>query len=275
MGLVTANRPGVPRYTASPIKRPSNKVALVIPVINENGRLLRQLERLQEADFPIDVVIADGGSDDGSTSPDQLEALNVTSLLRIESSGGGVSAQLRMAFHHCLEEGYSSVITMDGNDKDDVNGIPEIQRALQLGYDYVQGSRYIEGGQAVNTPVMRDLAIRYVHAPVLSRGARFPYTDTTNGFRGFSRALLEDSEVAVFRNLFDSYSLLAYLPVRAARLGFKVVEVPVTRSYPVGENPPTKISGVFSLFNLLLIMLKAALGRYDPAPRTEARESDS
>ena len=40
--------------------------ALVIPVINEGERIRGQLQRIQAAKLPVDVVIADGGSTDGS-----------------------------------------------------------------------------------------------------------------------------------------------------------------------------------------------------------------
>jgi len=169
-----------------------------------------------------------------------------------------------MAMHHCLNLSYRAVITMDGNGKDGVDGISIIAAALRDGYDFVQGSRFVPGGHAINTPRDRYLAIRLIHAPLTSLAARRWYTDTTNGFRGHSLRLLEDPQVAPLRNEFDTYELLAYLPIRAARLGYRITEVPVTRAYPRDEATPTKIHGSSAYARMFRILTNATIGGYNP-----------
>jgi dolichol-phosphate mannosyltransferase len=232
-------------------------------VINEGDRILGQLGRLRDHGIGLDVVVADGGSTDGSTDPDRLRDLGVRALL-VKRDAGKLSAQLRMGFAFALTEGYDGVITVDGNGKDDVAAVPRFVSALDEGADFVQGSRYVPGGQAINTPRERHLAIKLFHAPVTSLAARHRFTDTTNGFRGHSRALLMDPRVAPMRDVFDTYELLAYLPIRAARLGHTCAEVPVTRAYPDAGDIPTKIHGRSAQLDLVKILGRAALGRYDP-----------
>ena len=65
---------------------------------------------------------------------------------------------MRMAFAWALREGYEGVIVIDGNGKDDIRRDPAIRRELDDGYDHVQGSRFIPGGRAENTPFSRLLA---------------------------------------------------------------------------------------------------------------------
>ena len=60
------------------------------------------------------------------------------------------------------------------------------------------------------------------------------------------------------------YELLAYLSIRASRLGLKACEVPVTRAYPASGRTPTKISGFKGNSNLLKVLFAAAMGKYDP-----------
>lgn len=259
-------QPGVPAYTMTGLRDPQWPFALVIPVINENGRLTAQLGRIREAAHEVDIIIADGGSTDGSTEPDALLELGVTTLLT-KTGPGRLSAQLRMAIHHCLTHHYEAIITMDGNGKDGVDGIGRIASALHDGYDFVQGSRFVRGGRAISTPRDRLLAIRLVHAPITSLAARHCFTDTTNGFRGHSRRLLEDPLVAPLRDTFQTYELLAYLPIRASRLGYRVTEVPVTRAYPKDEATPTKISGPFAHLGLLQTLILASAGLYGPSSR--------
>jgi dolichol-phosphate mannosyltransferase len=240
------------------------KHALVIPVINEGERIMAQLRRIREAAPQVDVLIADGGSTDGSLEPEFLRQVGVRALL-VKRGPGKVGAQLRMAYAWALDQGYDGIITMDGNGKDGVEAIDLFVGKLEQGYDYVQGSRYINGGRAINTPLDRKLAGRLLHAPILSLAGRRWYTDTTNGFRAYSRPYLLDARVNPFRAIFDRYQILFYLTVRAGQLGYRVGHVPVVRSYPANEPPPSKIGGFRGKLEHLREVLDVALGRFNPS----------
>jgi len=254
---------GVQKYKGRIYRAKTNNTALLIPIINEGKRILQQLEDLSLMELNVDIVIADGGSNDFTQENIEKMKLNIHSFL-IKGESGGLSTQLRMGFHYCLSQNYDSVITMDGNNKDDPKGIAEILEALETGFDFVQGSRFKSGGKAINTPIHRYIAIRFIHAPLTSWASRYWYTDTTNGFRGHSARLLRDSQIQIFRGIFKYYELLAYLPIRSSQVGFKVKEVPVIRTYPHGVKTPTKIHGIVPQLQILLILLKAVIGRFNP-----------
>lgn len=74
----------------------------------------------------------------------------------------------------------------------------------------------MEGGRAVNTPPVRNLAVRLIHAPVISLTAGQRFTDTTNAYRAYSARYLADESCAL-RDVFMTYELLAYLSVRATQ----------------------------------------------------------
>lgn len=243
----------------------SRDYCLCIPVINEGERIKRQLLRLKTLAVSevVDICIADGGSCDGALDHDFLKECRVRSLL-IKTGPGKLSAQLRMAYAFALKEGYNGIVTMDGNNKDDGAAVFDFAHMLSQGYDLIQGSRYIKGGKAVNTPLSRVLAVKMIHIPVISMLAGFRYTDTTNGFRGYSSSFLLDERVQPFREIFDTYELLAYLSVKGPRLGYRVTEIPVTRAYPRGETTPTKISSIRGNFDLLKILWLLMLNHYDP-----------
>ncbi|HWE22379.1 MAG TPA: glycosyltransferase family 2 protein [Myxococcales bacterium] len=238
------------------------RFCLCIPVLDENGRFSRQLAKMSGAIELADVVIADGGSSDGSTDEDRLRAAGVRALL-VKTGAGRLGAQLGMAFAWALDQGYDGVVLVDGNDKDDTSALPLFLDELSRGADFVQGSRYVAGGEGVNTPFWRELGVRLLHAPAISIAARFIYTDTTNGFRAYSARFLRDERVAPFRDVFSGYELHYYLSIRAARLGFKVVEVPVRREYPRGHLP-SKIRGLRGGAGVLQALAAACLGRFDP-----------
>lgn len=237
---------------------------VVIPVINEGERIKNLLTRMSAFNIPAtaDIVIVDGGSKDGSLDPTALQQSGVRGLL-VKTGPGKLSAQLRCAYAFALDQRYEGIVTIDGNDKDDPEAIPRFIAALKDGVDFVQASRFISGGVAENTPKSRDFAIRYIHAPMLSLFSGFRWTDTTQGFRAYSQKMLLDPKIAPFRDVFNTYELLAYLSYCAPRLGYRCVEMPTIRRYPKGEIP-TKISAFKGNFAVLKTLVYACLGRYSP-----------
>ena len=263
ISLATDNGWEIPACDVRSFAPRRTRYAVCVFVINEGERLSAQLSRMQPLGDRVDLIIADGGSTDGSVAPDRLRAYGVNTLLT-KQGPGRLSAQMRMGLAFALGRGYEGVIVIDGNNKDDPAAIPSFIAALDEGCDHVQGSRYIPGGRAINTPWSRHQAVRLIHAPMIRLVSGFAYTDTTNGFRAYSRRLLLDPRVAPFREVFSGYELHYYLAIKAARLGFDVREVPVTRAYPARSKVPTKISFVRGNLLILRTLAKACLGRFDP-----------
>jgi glycosyltransferase involved in cell wall biosynthesis len=240
-----------------------HRYAVAVFVINEGERVRKQLAGMARLADQIDIIVADGGSTDGSLALDSLAEFRLRALL-IKRGPGKLSAQMRMAMAFALDEGYEGLVVIDGNGKDDYNAIPEFIRLLDAGYDHIQGSRYIPGGKGINTPVSRTLGVRLLHAPLISLAARARYTDTTNGFRAYSRRLLADPRVQPLRDIFVAYELHYYLAIRAARLGFRVIETPVTRAYPLSGKIPTKISPIRGNLRVLGTLFRAVTGQFNP-----------
>ncbi|MBU3806410.1 MAG: glycosyltransferase family 2 protein [Candidatus Fournierella pullistercoris] len=263
--VLVEKKPGVPAHTRQEFSAKQSAYCLLIPIINEGKRILRELERAKEVGVEqlCDIILCDGGSTDGSMEPERLKALGVNTLL-VKQDTGKQGAQLRMGIDFALERGYEGVVTIDGNNKDSIESVPLFLEKLQQGYDLVQGSRFIRGGKAVNTPPSRYLAVRLIHAPVISLAAGQWFTDTTNAYRAYSRCYLSHPQVKPLRDIFMGYELLAYLSIRATQLGLRACEVPVERAYPKHEPTPTKIKGVQGNMNLLKILFAALAGAYNP-----------
>lgn len=252
----------LPDYKIYEFRKKQTKYCICIPVLNEGEKIKKQLKRLLPFSKIADIIIADWGSTDGSTDPKFIKKMGVRTLLTLKSPGRQ-GTQLRMGFAYALEQGYEGIIQIDGNNKDGVDAIPNFIKYMDMGYDYVQGSRFIKGGCAINTPPLRFLAVRFLAAPILSLGAGYWYTDVTNGFRGYSRKYLLHPKVKPFRDIFVAYELNMYLTVRVNQLGLKTKEIPVERKYDKGK-VHTKISFLKGNFLFLLAMIKAALGKYNP-----------
>ena len=169
-----------------------------------------------------------------------------------------------MGFWFAFERGYEGILTIDGNNKDSIESVGLFIEKLEEGYDFIQGSRYVKGGKAVNTPLIRHLAVQFIHSPIITLTARHRFTDSTNAFRAYSAKYLKHPQVQPLRDIFVGYELLAYLSVRASQLGLKVGEVPVERVYPKSGKTPTKISFFKGNSDLMKILFKNLKGDYNP-----------
>ncbi len=252
---------GVPTYRVAWSRTRSHKWAICIFVINEGEKIRKQLRAMKRYSKEVDIIVADGGSTDGSLDPDLMEETEATALL-IKTGPGKLSAQMRMAMHHVVNEDYDGMVVIDGNGKDGLEAIPLFVAALDSGYDHLQGSRFIPGGHHSNTPLLRYLAVRFLHAPMISLASGFHYTDTTNGFRAYSSRLLKDPRIDVFRPDFDRYQLHYHLAIESVRRGYRVTEIPVSRVYPSSGKTPTKIKGISGLFSVFSQLFQVCAGRF-------------
>ena len=253
----------IPEYRVLEFFPRRSKYCVCVFVINEGERIRMQLEKMKFLSCNVDIIIADGGSSDGSLNEKYIQALGIRSLLT-KIGSGKLSAQMRMAFAYVLENEYEGVVIIDGNNKDNPAAIPFFFASLEEGFDHIQGSRFILGGHEENTPLMRRIGVRFLHAPLISCVAGYHYTDTTNGFRAYSRQFLLDFRVQPFREVFQTYELHYYLAIRAGQLGFKIKEIPVSRVYPKKGMVPTKISPIKGNLRILKILLEACFHRFDP-----------
>src|SRR5262245_56008712 len=65
----------VPEFTHNVLRARQSRYAICLFVINERERIQRQLARMAQCRHDLDVVIADGGSTDGSLEPNRLREL--------------------------------------------------------------------------------------------------------------------------------------------------------------------------------------------------------
>lgn len=262
--MLYQNIDGVPDFECEEYAEKKTKYCICIPIINEGERIKKELERAKKEhiDEKADIIICDAGSTDGSTKREVLEPLGVNTLL-VKKGPGKQGAQLRMGIWWALNRGYEGIITIDGNNKDSIEDVPKFIEKLDEGYDFVQGSRFIKGGQAINTPLIRHISVRLIHAPVISLTAKKWYTDTTNAYRAYSKKYLEHPEVQPLRDIFMTYELLAYLSVKADQLKLKTCEIPVKREYPKKGKTPTKISFFKGNSDLLKILFSNLFHKYD------------
>jgi hypothetical protein len=86
----------------------------------------------------------------------------------------------------------------------------------------VCASRFMPGGAMIGCPWLKGMLVRTANF-TLHHFARLPTTDASNGFRLFSRRVIEQIPVESHQGFCYSIELL----VKAHRLGWPIAEVPV------------------------------------------------
>lgn len=256
----------LPKYELTQLKEKKNKYLICIPVLNEGKKFFNQLKKMKQLNVSsvADLIICDGGSTDGCADIEKLKKFDVTALV-IRKSPGHMSDQLMLGYYYALINNYEGTITIDGNGKDGLDGIFSMAKALDEGYALVQGSRYIKGGVAINTPKIRAIAIKLIHVPIINKLSGFKYTDTTNGFRAHNIKVFKDERIQPFRyGSFPTYALIHYLTVIVPQLKYPVTEIPVLRQYPANAKTPTKISPLKGNLDLLKILWNLWRKKYNP-----------
>jgi dolichol-phosphate mannosyltransferase len=237
----------------------------VAPIVfNEGDRFRCQIKRMGVQAELADLVVVERRSTDNSTEESFLRDHGVRARVTTDAAGGATAVRLAVAF--AMDEGYDGLVLLDGHGKDGVDALPDYLAKLDEGWDFVQGSRFLPGGHHENTPLLRILGIRGILAPLFWLRTGFWYSDGANGFRAYSRRYLTDPRVEPLRKCFVQYNLQFYLSYRAAKLKLRVVEIPVSRVYPVGD-VPTKVKGFGRNFRVFREFLGTILGRFDPPER--------
>lgn len=229
------------------------KVMGLVPVLDEEKKIGKVIERV-----PTDVVdltlVVDDGSTDSSPDVARGEGAKVIELGRTIGVGGA----LRRGFEYALSEGYDVVVVMAGNNKDFPEEIPLLlDEMIDKGADLVQGSRWLGSADDFGEmPPYRKLATR-LHPILFNLISPTKLTDTTNGFRAVKTSLLRDSELDLNQTWLEEYELEVYLLYKAAKLGYKVSEVGVTKKYPpksLGQTKMRPITGWWSILRPLALL---------------------
>jgi dolichol-phosphate mannosyltransferase len=150
---------------------------------------------------------------------------------------------------------------MAGNNKDAPEEIPRLLDPIADDRaDFVQGSRFLQPvADFGDMPLYRRVATR-VHPLAFSLVARRRVTDSTNGFRAVHRRVLADPRLDLSPRWLDHYDLEPYLYLQAFRLGYRTVEVPVTKIYPPRHMGQTKMKPITGWWSILRPLVYVGLG---------------
>jgi dolichol-phosphate mannosyltransferase len=195
---------------------------IVIPVYNEGRNIVATLAALASSvTTPARVLICYDRADDDTlpvirNNPQAHAGLPVE-LVRNRGRGA----------HGAVMAGFAAstapyVLMYPADDDYNAAMLDGMVALARGGCDIVCASRFMPGGAMVGCPALKAALVRAGNF-TLHHFARLPTTDASNGFRMFSRRVID--RIAVESDAGFGYSI--ELLVKAHRLGWPIAEVPV------------------------------------------------
>ncbi|HJV08733.1 MAG TPA: polyprenol monophosphomannose synthase, partial [Acidimicrobiales bacterium] len=225
------------------------RALVVLPTYQEAENIAEVLRRLRAAAPGADVLVVDDSSPDGTAAMAKAvghELGNIDVLVRPGKSGLG--SAYRAGFAEGMARGYDVLVEMDSDLSHDPARLPALLRAVEAGADLALGSRYVPGGLIPNWPFHRRFLSRAGNryaASVLGLDVR----DATSGFRAYRAEALRGIDLGSVRA--DGYGFQIEMAYRVARLGGRIVEVPI--EFRDRERGNSKMSGRIIVEALALV----------------------
>jgi dolichol-phosphate mannosyltransferase len=203
----------------------TERVLVIVPTYNESENIDALIDAVMALDDSFDLLIVDDGSPDGTGEKAQRRAERSERIhvLRRDRKQGLGRAYIS-GFSWGLKQNYAALVEMDADFSHDPAVVPTLAGALGEA-DLVIGSRYVPGGAVEGWSRGRHALSRAGN--VYARWMlRFRVTDSTSGFRCYSRAVLESIDLDQVSS--EGYAFQIDMTHRTANLGFRIKEVPIT-----------------------------------------------
>lgn len=197
----------------------SCKLAIVIPCMNEAGRVGPVIKSVFNVFPQARVVVVD----DASTDATAAEARAAGAMVLPHSCNLGYGAALETGYLYALREGFDCVLQMDGDGQHCAEELPRILKPLQEGTaDLVLGSRYQGQDPAGATSPLRRLG-HWSFSQILRIFTRKRFTDPTSGFQALNRRTLTLFASGVFPCDYPDSDVILMTHLA----GLQITEVPV------------------------------------------------
>lgn len=202
------------------------RVQICTPTYIEADNIEEFLRRTRAAVPTADILVLDDNSPDGTADIAErvgVELGQIDVLRRPEKRGLG--SAYRAGFAVGIARGYEVICQIDADLSHDPEVLPDLIAAVSSGADLAIGSRYVPGGAIPHWPARRLALSKYgnMYARFMLRTG---VMDTSAGFRAYRADLLTAIDFASTRA--KGYGFQLELTYRTARLGAKVVELPIT-----------------------------------------------
>lgn len=200
------------------------KSTVIVPTYNERENIVKLVSQILDLPFPLEVVIVDDNSPDGTGEiADQLASKNGRVHVIHRTGKLGLGTAYIAGFQYALKDDYELIFTMDADLSHDPKYIPDFLEKIK-DFDVVLSSRYMHGISVVNWDFRRLLLSTGANAYLRTvTGLRL--SDLTGGYRCFRRKVLESINLEAVHS--NGYAFIVETTFRAWKKGFKIGEVPI------------------------------------------------
>lgn len=203
---------------------------VIIPTYNEKENIEKMVNTVFGLPFPFHLLIVDDGSPDGTAKivkrlqKDYPERLHL--LERAGKLGLGTAYLDGFRFGMKKSADYHYFFEMDADFSHNPKDLIRLREACHTGGgDVSVGSRYTRGGGVENWPFDRRF-LSYGASVYVRLITWMPVKDPTAGFMCYTRPVLEAIDFDAIR--FIGYAFQIEMKHTAWKLGYKIVEVPIT-----------------------------------------------
>lgn len=249
---------GPAAYVSSP------SLSIVIPAYNEGARIEHALDRVltcvAERHWDAEVLVVDDGSSDNTDEIVRRWMLIHPNLHLIHNEGNrGKGFSVRNGILQSVGE---TVLFTDADLSSPIEEAERLFAALEAGADVAIGSRWLDKQrQTIHQPLYRRFFGRCFNW-VTRKVMGLPYKDTQCGFKAFKR----DAAQVIFRlQTIERWGFDPELLFIARKLGYKIVEVPVTWGHDERSRISYLKDGMKMLEEMAQIRRNSLRGRYDEA----------
>jgi glycosyltransferase involved in cell wall biosynthesis len=192
---------------------------IVIPVYNEGENIVPVLEALRRCvKTPFRVLVCYDEEGDTTLAALREYAQSSVKIVLVRNSGTGPHEAVVSGFRASTA---AAVLVFPADDIYNAQIIDQMVRGFEAGCEIVSASRLMKGGRMGGCPWPKNALVR-LSAFTLHHLARVPTHDASNGFRLFSRRVLDAIKLESSEGFTYSIELL----VKCHRLGWKIGEVP-------------------------------------------------
>jgi dolichol-phosphate mannosyltransferase len=201
---------------------------VIIPTYNEKENVEAIVRAVMNLQLNYHVLIIDDGSPDGTANIVKMLMQEFEGKLFIEERKGklGLGTAYIHGFKWCLQKGYEYIFEMDADFSHNPKDLERLYKACKDGLgDVAVGSRYVPGGKTENWPWDRQLYSRggSLYTRIITW---MPVNDPTAGFVCYSKKVLQT--INLDEITFVGYAFQIEMKFASWKLGFKIVEVPIT-----------------------------------------------
>jgi dolichol-phosphate mannosyltransferase len=234
------------------------RILCVAPAWNEGSRVVPVIQKVPSDTYDMTILVVD----DGSTDETARLAREAGAIVHSFEQNRGVGAAIRYGINYAKEHNYDIVVVVSGGGKTPTYQIPSLVDPIIMGEaDFVQGSRYVNGGVYVRMPMYRKIGTRG-YSLLFSLFARRYSSDASSGFRAFRTIIFNSHNgINLEQDWLDRYELEPYLLYKALRSNqIKCKEVPVAIEYPNDNLGHTKMRILVDWWRIFRPVLFLALG---------------